>query len=146
MAFLDTSIERCLKRDNVLDIFLKVIPLAGFMYATFMLGIGGLFLFTGALELKLSSRIVYYVTVPILTGIWLDWELPENWDDWKKKKEFEGDDMKAILGLLKKVLSDGKKWFSIVLGLLAILAPQLVSTAHAGSIDTIIQALESLRF
>jgi len=135
MVLLDASLERLQKRRVGLDTFLKVIPLAAVLFGIFMLGIGGLFLFTGALELELSDRIVYYVTVPLLTGIWLDWQLPDKELNWT-----------VLWDNLKKNLGQVKNWIASALALLSVLAPRLVSQVTTDEINAIITALQDLRF
>jgi hypothetical protein len=78
---------------------------------------------------------VYYVTVPLLTGIWLDWKSEKGegtWEDFKKT--------------LENNLVAARKWISTILVLLSILAPRFISPITAEQVDNIINTLQTLRF
>jgi hypothetical protein len=133
-ALLDVVLERWRERTGSrtlasLDTYLKAVPLAVVLLSIFMLGIGGLVIFTGALELGLSDRTVYYLAIPLLTSVWLDWDTEDR--TWK--------------GLAEN-LRKNKTWLSIILALLSILAPQIISAVAPGQVDEVTKALESLRF
>jgi hypothetical protein len=135
-ALLDTSLEHWRYRktgikSHPIDTYLKAIPLFLVLFFVFVLGIGGLVLFTGAFELRLGDRIVYYLTVPLLTSIWLDWESQD------------GD--KKMQNLFDK-LAKNKNWLSLSLALLSILLPRLIAPVSSDQVDQVIQSLESLRF
>ncbi len=130
-VILDTSLEHWLQRAEPLDTYLKAIPLTFVLFSIFALGIGGLSLFTGTLGVKLSDRIVYYVTIPLLTSMWVDW------------KTVEGENIFAQLNnAFEKNLGDVKKWITIILTLLSILAPRLISAATPEQFEEVIKTLQ----
>jgi hypothetical protein len=129
-VLLDTSIEHWLQRKGSLDTYLKATSLALVLFSIFALGIGGLNLFAGTLGLKLSDRIVYYVTVPLLTSFWLDWK-PSGDEGWK-----------GFWNNLSKGLVNVKTW----LALLSILASRLISPVTSTQVNEIIQTLQTLQF
>lgn len=136
VVVLDTGLEHWRYRETgikpkAIDMYFKAVPLFLVLFSVFVLGIGGLALFTGAFELRLADRIVYYLTVPLLTSIWLDWESQD------------GD--KTLENLFAK-LAENKRWLSLSIALLSILLPRLFAPVSPDQVDQVIQSLESLRF
>ncbi len=126
---------RAAKVSETVGIYLKGIGLALLLFLVFVLGIGGLTLFVGAFGLKLTDRFVYYVTVPLLTSIWLDlWPAEGGWDLTKWRDAFKGN------------VETANRWLRVILALLSILAPWLISSAATEQVDEVIKILQTLQF
>jgi len=131
VVLLDATIERLRgETSGTQDTFLKVLVSVP-LFLIFLLGIGGLDLFTGAFGLKLSDRIVYYVTVPLLTSIWLDLKVEK---------------LEDLFTNLKTYLKEAKGQIKLITTLLSILVPWLASGPATELADTVTKMLDKLQF